>query len=81
MQTIRVLERSGKDGMLSLHIPAGRPETDFDVVVVLQPRNGTPEAHDNGWPPGFLDRTFGSIQDETFERPPQGELPKPPVFD
>jgi hypothetical protein len=81
MQTIRVCERSGKDGVISLLIPAGRPETEFEVVVVLEPRNGAPTSADNGWPPGFLDRTFGSIDDETFERPPQGELPVPPVFD
>jgi hypothetical protein len=26
-----------------------------------------------GWPPGYFESTFGSITDETFERPPQGD--------
>jgi hypothetical protein len=34
MQTIRVLERTGADGTLSLRIPLGQPETEFEVVVV-----------------------------------------------
>ena len=29
-----------------------------------------------GWPPGYFDLA-GSIDDDTFVRPPQGELPKP----
>ena len=80
MQTIRVLERTGKDGTLHLDIPLGKPETDFEVVVVVQPKDpsaiaGTPE--ERGWPPGYFEKTFGSIDDETFFRHPQGELPKP----
>jgi hypothetical protein len=80
MQTIRVLERTGKDGMLHLNIPLGKPETEFEVVVVVQPKDpstvvDTPEQR--GWPPGYFESTFGSITDETFFRHPQGELPKP----
>ena len=36
---------------------------------------GNPE--ERGWPPGYFESTYGSITDETFSRPPQGELPKP----
>lgn len=79
MQTIRVREKTGKDGTLSLRIPLGTPEAEFEVLVVVQPLTATPE--ERGWPPGYFDRTFGSIQDETFVRPPQGELPKPVAFD
>jgi hypothetical protein len=80
MQTIRVSEKTGKDGTLHLHIPLGKPEAEFDVVVTVQPSApsvvaGTPE--ERGWPPGYFESTFGSITDETFIRPPQGELPKP----
>ena len=80
MQTIRVLEKTGKDGTLHLDIPLGKPESEFEVVVVLQPadtavRVGNPE--ERGWPPGYFETTYGSITDETFSRPPQGELPKP----
>ena len=38
MQTIRVLKKTGKDGMLSLRIPLGRPEAEYEVLVVVQPR-------------------------------------------
>jgi len=42
MQTIRVLEKTGKDGTLSLRIPLGQPEVEYEVVVVLQPKTATP---------------------------------------
>jgi hypothetical protein len=42
MQTIRVLERTGKDGTLHLCIPLGKPEADFEVVVVVQPKEPAP---------------------------------------
>ena len=29
-----------------------------------------------GWPPGFIEQTAGSIQDETFRRHDQGEFEK-----
>ena len=38
MQTIRVLEKTGKDGTLSLRIPLGQPEAEYEVLVVVQPR-------------------------------------------
>jgi hypothetical protein len=81
MKTIRVFEKTGKDGALSLRIPLGTPETDFDVLVVVQPKEVNPSPTDLGWPPGYFEATFGSIDDDTFVRPPQGELPKPPEFD
>jgi hypothetical protein len=31
----------------------------------------TPEAR--GWPPGFFERTAGSLTDDPMERPPQGD--------
>jgi hypothetical protein len=79
METIRVLEKTGKDGALNLRIPLGKPEMEFEVVVIVQPKatasaTGTPE--DRGWPPGYFELA-GSITDETFIRHPQGELPKP----
>jgi hypothetical protein len=38
MQTIHVIERTGADGTLNLRVPLGRPDTEFDVVLVVQPR-------------------------------------------
>jgi len=61
-----------------VHLPEGQEVT---VLAPLPPTSelpdigGTPE--DRGWPPGYFENTFGSITDETFVRPPQGDLPKP----
>ena len=79
MQTLRVTERTGKDGVLHVSIPLGTPEADFEVVLVVQPKGTGPSSatpEELGWPPGYFDLA-GSIDDETFVRPPQGELPKP----
>lgn len=79
MQAIRVLEKTGKDGSLRLNIPVGNPESEFEVLVVFQPiglsaKIGT--AEERGWPAGYFENTYGSIADESFTRPPQGEMPK-----
>ena len=81
MQTIRVREKTGKDGMLSLRIPLGKPEAEYEVLVVVQPTTTATTPEERGWPPGYFEKTFGSIGDETFVRPPQGELPKPVELD
>ena len=75
MQTVRVAERAGKDGILHLRIPVGQPETDYEAVVVLQPQGAPPEAPpaEQSWPAGYFEQVPGSITDETFVRPPQGE--------
>ena len=83
METIRAMERADKDGTLLLRIPVGKPEAEYEVVVVVQPKESptvgtTPE--ERGWPPGYFDLA-GSIDDETFVRQPQGELPNPVEFD
>jgi hypothetical protein len=77
MKTIRVLEKTGKDGTLLLRIPLGMPEAEFEVVVVVQPVEPAASARpeERGWPSGYFDLA-GSITDETFVRQPQGELPK-----
>ena len=38
MQTIRLLEKTDKDGTLSLRIPLSQPDSEFEVVVVVQPK-------------------------------------------
>jgi hypothetical protein len=79
MQTMRISERAGGDGMLHLEIPTGQPDAEYEVVIVLQPRGITNAADAQealGWPTGYFEKTFGSITDDSFVRPPQGELPK-----
>jgi hypothetical protein len=71
MASIVLHSTSGPDGKLRLEVPVGRPHTEFEVEVVVRPKS-TGE----GWPPGYFE-LFGSIDDETFIRPPQGELPPP----
>jgi hypothetical protein len=80
MRTVRISEKADKDGMLHLRIAVGQPDAEFEAVIVLQPKAEpvvarTPE--ELGWPPGYFESTAGSITDETFVRPPQGEMPKP----
>lgn len=84
MHTVRVTERTGKDGVLHINLPVGMPDADFEVVLVVQPKPAEPVAsgaEPSGWPPGYFENTFGAIADETFVRPPQGELPKPAQLD
>ena len=38
MQMIRLLEKTDKDGTLSLQIPLSQPDREFEVVVVVQPK-------------------------------------------
>ena len=78
MQAIHVSETTGKDGTLLLRIPLGKPETKYEVVVVVQPAQegvtATPE--ERGWPPGYFD-LIGSIDDDTFVVHPQPPMPPP----
>ena len=80
MQTIRVREKTGGDGMLSLRIPLGVPDSEFEVVVVVQPAKVGSPPGGGSWPPGYFDLA-GSIEDDTLVRPPQGELPRPPELE
>ena len=81
MQTVRLSEKSGSDGVLRLRIPVERPEAEYDAVVVVQLRQGLAEpgiAATTTWPAGYFEQTFGSISDTSFDRPPQGDVGQPP---
>ena len=73
MQTIQTRERTGHDGALSLRIPLGQPDTEFDVIVVVQPMSS---AHSPQLPASYFD-LLGSIDDATFTIHPQPPLPPP----
>ena len=79
MQTIRVREKADKDGTLLLRIPLGKPEADYEVVVIVQPSGAVEQGR--GWPTGYFEKSYGSIDDESFFRQPQGDLPKPVELD
>ena len=72
MTSIVLHSTSGPDGKLHLEVPAVQPDTEFEVELVLRPKSEAGSC----WPPGYFD-LFGSINDETFVRPPQGDLPPP----
>lgn len=72
MSTIVLQTKSGPDSKLHLEVPVGQPNTEFEVEVVVRPK----PPRDQGWPPGYFD-LFGSIDDDTFVRPPQPPLPPP----
>ena len=84
MNVIRLTATSDADGVLRLQLPVGTGE--FEVAVVLAPKaavndtaaKGTPE--ERGWPPGYFEKTYGSITDETFMLHPQPPLPSPVEF-
>jgi hypothetical protein len=44
MQTLRVLEKTDKNGTLLLRIPLGKPEAKYEVVLVVQPKEVSPQA-------------------------------------
>ncbi len=70
MRNLLIHSRSGPDSKLRLEVPVGEPNAEFEVEVVVRAKNPSGD----GWPPGYFD-LFGSIADESFVRPPQGELP------
>jgi hypothetical protein len=73
MHTIQTRERTDRDGALSLRIPLGQPDTEFEVVVVVQPKSS---AETRRLPPGYFD-LLGSVDDDTFIVHPQPPLPPP----
>jgi hypothetical protein len=81
MHIVRLFATSGPDGVLHLSVPVGAAG-EFEVAIVVAPKPPatgptppkTPE--ELGWPPGYFEKTFGSIQDEAFKRYPQGEFEK-----
>ena len=78
MATIRVTATAGPDGVVRLAIPVGEAGVEYDVVVTPTPqadRKPTPE--ELGWPPGYIENTFGSIDDETFVAPPRSRISRP----
>ena len=76
MQSLTLHSRTGKDGILKLEMPIGIPNTDFEVVLVVnplkkghKPKTASPKGN---WPEGFFEKTFGSIPDFPL-RESQGE--------
>jgi hypothetical protein len=73
MITFPAKARTDADGTLSLAIPTGLPDAEFDVVVVLEAAARETVPTDE-WPEEYFVRHFGSLRDAGLERPPQGQL-------
>ncbi len=74
MISVKTRTHIGPDGTLTLEVSTPLRETDVEVMVVLQPLVASePGPESLGWPPGFFDRTFGSLRDDPLGRLPQGE--------
>jgi hypothetical protein len=83
MRVVHLSATAGPDGALHLSVPVGAPG-EFEVAVVVAPKPPataakTPE--ELGWPPGYFEKTCGSITDEAFKRYPQGEFEKREALD
>lgn len=66
MQSVTIRSHVGSDGVLNLRIPVELKDVDVEVIVTMKPLETSDLetiAQANGWPPGFFEKTFGSLQD------------------
>jgi hypothetical protein len=83
MFTFQAKARTTTDGTLSLAIPTGLPDTDVEVLVVIdvaQRLAPQPRELSKGWPVGYFEEYFGALRDEGVVRHPQS-LPGDDVFE
>lgn len=83
MQSIKFHSHAGPDGMLKFEVPVGQSDTDFEVMVIVQPMmtvaKSSPDSsirspQDLGWPAGYFEQTEGSLEDDPIARPVQSEF-------
>lgn len=74
MITFPAKARTSSDGNLSLSIPTGLPDTDVEVLVVVDAAGRVrPEpTPSDEWPAGFFETYAGALANLGFERPDQG---------
>ncbi|NBD32493.1 MAG: hypothetical protein GVY17_05875 [Cyanobacteria bacterium] len=66
MQNIQFTTHIGEDGILKVQLPAQVKNTELEVLVVFQPTSTSEKektVRDQGWPPEFFDKTWGSCAD------------------
>jgi hypothetical protein len=71
MSGIVLHSTSGPDSKLHLEVAVGKPNTEFEVEVVIRPMAGS-----RTFPPGYFD-LIGCVDDETLTIHPQPPLPPP----
>ncbi|MEI7685828.1 MAG: hypothetical protein WCL32_12440 [Planctomycetota bacterium] len=72
MQRMMMKSTVSDDGMLHLTVPVGMEQAHKEVLVTVESCESKKMTQDE-WRAAVL-ATAGSIQDSTFERPPQGEF-------
>jgi hypothetical protein len=83
MRTIHTLQEADQDSVITLRIPVEQAKARYRLVIQIEPKTPLPPKtpEELGWPPGFIEQTAGSIQDETFIRHPQGEYEQRQEFE
>jgi hypothetical protein len=79
MKTIETTQTAGPDKLLHVTIPVDEANCEYRLVIVAVPNTDAKQhetSEDRGWPPGYWESVYGSIQDESFIRHPQGEYEK-----
>jgi hypothetical protein len=76
MVSISVKARVRPDGALKLEVPTGLPETEVEVLIVVQPvaegKDSKPETP-RSWSERFFEETSGCLSDDPLMRHPQGD--------
>jgi len=74
MITIPVRARVKPDGTLVVTVATGMPESEVEVLVVVNKlASGTPASQPKPWPAGFFGETYGVCASDPLYRAPQGE--------
>ena len=63
LNTVKRFAQVGEDGLLKIELPVGMPNIAIEYVIVWQQI----AVDDNGWPVGFIDRTYGSMADDPMD--------------
>jgi hypothetical protein len=63
METIKVKTHVGSDGILKLELPVGFPNTELEVVVVVQSAPAQSNQFDRAEWLAFIESTAGSLAD------------------
>lgn len=74
METIKVKTHVGSDGILKLELPVGFPNSELEVVVVVQSTPVQSTQFDRAEWLAFIESTAGSLADNPIERGDQGEF-------
>jgi hypothetical protein len=70
MVTIPLKARLQADGTLNIRVPTGMPESEVEVVLLIEPV-ATPL---DKWPDDFFESTFAAFSQEALDRPEQEPL-------